>query len=109
MLLVRDEDYRQKLKSLAGASLAFKITDMHFQCVVVFHHQFIEVLPEYAEPDLFLWGKSVHFGQFLLAKESRQSLLQKRQIDFCGDLMLLEKVEAFIPSLKYVNFSFFKQ
>ena len=44
-----------------------------------------------------------------MAKESRQRLLQKHEVDFSGDLLLLEKLEIFIPIFKHLNFDFIKK
>ncbi len=108
-LLVCDREYMQKLQPLAGASLRFDLTDLRFSCVVVFHHTYLEVLSDYPEPQLTLWGKSTDFVRFLLAKESRSALLQSRKIDFSGDLMLLEKLEALLPVFKHLNLNFLKK
>ena len=99
-LLVRDVEYMQKLQPLVGASLLFEITDLRFRATLIFHHTYVELLPDDAQPTLHLWGRSADFGKFLLLKASRQSLLQKREIDFAGDLFLLEKLEALLPTFK---------
>lgn len=109
MLLVRDRAYLETLKGLAGASLGIELTDLRFKAVLVFHHTYIEVLPDYAEPQLCLWGKSVDFVRFALVKVARQSMLQAKKIDFKGDLLLLEKIEALIPVFSQFNFDFFKK
>ncbi|MCX7124034.1 MAG: SCP2 sterol-binding domain-containing protein [Gammaproteobacteria bacterium] len=109
VLLVRDPEYMQTLQPLVGASIQFEITDLRFKCGLIFHHTYIEVQPDYGEPQLSLWGKSIDFAQFLCVKEARQRLLQARKIDFSGDLMLLEKLEALIPTLKHLNFDFIKK
>ena len=108
-LLVRDVEYMQKLQPLVGASLLFEITDLRFRATLIFHHTYVELLPDDAQPTLHLWGRSADFGKFLLLKASRQSLLQKREIDFAGDLFLLEKLEALLPTFKHLNLSLLKK
>jgi ubiquinone biosynthesis protein UbiJ len=110
-LLVRDSEYMQSIAPLVGVAIGFKLTDLKFQAVLVFHHTYIEVLPEQSvqqQIDLHLWAKSADFIKFLLAKESRQLLLQKGIVDFSGDLLLLEKLEVLIPTFKHLNVDFFK-
>lgn len=98
-LLVRDPQYLQHLAPLVGHSIVFKVTDLRLNLAYRFHHSYIEVVHHINDPDLVLEGNSINFGRFLLMNDYRQALLQQRRIEFTGELLLLEKVEAFFKAV----------
>lgn len=88
--------YLHYLQDVAGISVAMEFTDLPFKSTIIFHHSFIEVCSDIEAADLVLSGKLVDFICFAAQKSKRQELLQNQRIDFTGDLMVLEKVEAFL-------------
>ncbi len=98
-LLVRDPQYLQHFAPLAGHSIVLKITDLRLTLGYRFHHSYVEVLKNVEAPELVLQGKSLDFGSFLFMKGDRQALLQQKTIEFSGELLLLEKLEAFFKAV----------
>ncbi len=106
-LLVRDPDYFEHLAPLAGKVMGFEIRDLGLEIYLLFHHTYIEVKPDYVEPQLRLWGRSIDFAKFLFLKEARPALLQSQRVDFAGDLMLLENLESWLAL--DIQFDFLKK
>ncbi len=95
-ILNLNPDYLTYLEDVAGLSITLDLIDVRFKRKIIFHHSFIEVTAEVGDSQLELTGKLIDFITFALKKNQRQKLLQASLIDFKGDLMVLQQLEAFL-------------
>lgn len=100
-LLNCNPHYLEYLEELKGISIAIEFTDFPLQFTFIAHHTYIEVQAGVQDVDLHLYGNLLSFISFATQKDERQALLQKGDIKFTGDLMILSKVENFLAHFNF--------